>query len=149
MFLLKKLFELVKFLILAVSSLECFSEIRIFLFRLYNRYPLRYSPDSFPPLKNHIFLLPMSDFWCSGTVKKCPENGKNRKEIKWLLIALPKIFRIARGFLFLRFKKNSFFKMSSIKFSFRPKWKKSEPLKKKNDTKAGINPDVDPNNYFA
>ena len=119
MFLLKKLFELVKFLILAVSSLECFSEIRIFLFRLYNRYPLRYSPDSFPLLKNHIFLLPMSDFWCSGTVKKCPENGKNRKEIKWLLIALPKIFRIARGFLFLRFKKNSFFKMSSIKFSFR------------------------------
>ena len=50
---------------------------------------------------NHIFLLPLSHFCCSGTVWKGPKNGQNRKEIKWLLMPLLKIFRVGRAFLFL------------------------------------------------
>ena len=33
-------------------------------------------------------------FWCSLPVRKCSKVGKNRKQIKWLLVVLPKIFRI-------------------------------------------------------
>ena len=50
---------------------------------------------------NHIFLLSGNDFWCFGTVRKCPDNSKNRKEINCLLMAVPKIFGIGRAFLFL------------------------------------------------
>ena len=64
-------------------------------------WPLEVSAWFYFPLLNHIFLLPLCHFWCSGTVQNCPENGKNRKEIKWLLMAPPKIFRVARAFLFL------------------------------------------------
>ena len=97
----------------------------------------------------------MSDFWCSGTVRKCLENGKNRKEIKWLLIALGSTELICSW----RFLKNFFFKMSVIKFSFttlncsfstfrawHQKWAQSQKSgswnkQKKNDTKAVITRD--------
>ena len=68
---------------------------------------------------NHIFLLPLSHFWCSATVRKGSKNGKNRKEIKWLLIALPKIFRVGRTFSFSEIFLIFFFKIFSIKCSFR------------------------------
>ena len=97
----------------------------------------------------------MSDFWCSGTVRKCLENGKNRKEIKWLLIALGSTELICSW----RFLKNFFFKMSVIKFSFttlncsfstfrawHQKWAQSQKSgsrnkTKKNDTKPVITRD--------
>ena len=97
----------------------------------------------------------MSDFWCSGTVRKCLENGKNRKEIKWLLIALGSTELICSW----RFLKNFFFKMSVIKFSFttlncsfsifrawHQKWAQSQKSgsrnkQKKNDTKSVITRD--------
>ena len=58
---------------------------------------------------NHIFLLSGDDFWCSGIVLKCPDNDKNRKEIKCLLMAVPKIFGIGRAFTFLQIFKKVFF----------------------------------------
>ena len=71
--------------------------------------PLEIYPRFFFLQLNHIFLLPLSRFWCSGTVRKDSKNGKNRKEIKWLLMALPKIFRVGRAFLFLEIFLNFLF----------------------------------------
>ena len=63
---------------IAKYNIPKYTEIRVFLDRLSNRYFLRYSPD-FSPLLNHIFLLPMSDFWCSGTDRKCPRKRLKSK----------------------------------------------------------------------
>ena len=71
-------------------------------------------------LFNHIFLLPMSNFWCSGPVRKCLENGKNRKEKLngcWWLYR--KFSDSGELFCSWRFFNIFCFKMSSIKFSFR------------------------------
>ena len=54
-------------------------------------------------LLHHIFLLLGDPFWFSWLVPKCLEYNKNQKEIKikWLLMALPKIFRVGWAFLWL------------------------------------------------
>ena len=81
-----------------------YNEIRIFLDQLSYSDLLRYPPDFIFPCWIIFFC-----FLVSGTVQNCPENGKNRREIKWLLMAPPKIFRVARAFLFLEIFQKLFF----------------------------------------
>ena len=114
---------------------------KIFFLRLQLTFLLRFNVNFFS-----------SDLW------KYPENGKNRKEIKWLLMALPKILRVERPFLFFEiFGWLFFFKISTIKFfieifnwffsSFGAWHRKTgtKPkklvLKQKKTTKAGITRD--------
>ena len=113
------MFELVKFLILAVSSLECFSEIRIFLFRLWNRYPLRYSPDFFRCWRTIFFCFPWVTFGVPEPSRRVQKTAKTEKKWNdcWLLYR--KFSGTHELFCSWRFKKNSFFKMFSIKLSFR------------------------------
>ena len=120
---------------------------------------MRYPPDFFFLRFNHMFLLPLDHFRCSATFRNCPENGKNRKAMKWLLIAPPKNFRVREAFLFLEIFLIYFFQMFSIRCSFwisncffvffldgrstqkRTQNQKSASENKKNDTKAGITRD--------
>ena len=66
----------------------------------------------------HIFLLLLDPQTGCRRVRKCPENAKNRKEIKWLLIAPSKIFRVWRAFLFLEIFGKFFFLLLQDKINF-------------------------------
>ena len=101
-----------------------------------------------------FFLLPI-DTSFSSDVRNCPENGKNRKEIKWLLMASPRIFRVGRAFYCWRFfyeflfqkiwKKIlhlsiqlGFFHLWGVAHKSRPKVKNGGQKARKSYTKPGI-----------
>ena len=63
---------------LKTLSLEMFAKFFLSLFQL-------------------IFLLSGDHFWFTAAVRRCPDSEK--KEIKWLLMAAPRIFRVGRAFL--------------------------------------------------
>ena len=105
-----------------------------------------------------IFLLRFNVKIFSSAVQKCPENGKNQKEIKWLLMALQKIFRFRWAFLFFEIFRWFFFQkiqhnflhpnnelalfhLWTVALKIGPKVKQVGPKTKKNNTKAGITQD--------
>ena len=59
-------------------------------------FPLGISAKKVFPLLQLIFLLPIH-LRFSWYDRKCLESGKNRKEIKWLLMAAPRIFRVSQA----------------------------------------------------
>ena len=79
------------------------SDLKIFPFEMIERF--------FPQLQL-ILLLRIYGFWFSWVVRKCPEIGKNRKYIIWLLLPKTRIFRVwwaSRTFDFF----NNFFSKDS------------------------------------
>ena len=99
-----------------------------------------------------IFLLRFNVKIFSSAVQKCPENGKNQKEIKWLLMALQKIFRFRWAFLFFEIFRWFFFQkiqhnflhpnnelalfhLWTVALKIGPKVKQVGPKTKKNNTR--------------
>ena len=91
-----------------------FNEIRIFL--IASKILISWDNCNIFSPAAAIFLLLRDHFCFSWVVWKGPEIGKNRKEIKWLLLSLPKRLESGELFYWLRYLDNSFFKRFSIKF---------------------------------